>query len=73
LGGEEVARGSRKPEIIADAAHAILTRESRACTGHFFLDERVLREAGVTDFEPYAVVPGAQLFPDFFLTETPMR
>lgn len=73
LGGEEVVRGSRTPEIIADAAHVILTRESRACTGNFFLDETVLREAGVSDFDPYAVVPGAPLFPDFFLTESPRR
>lgn len=70
LGGETVVRGSRKPEILADAAHAILTRDSRTCTGNFFIDESVLREAGITDFEPYAVVPGAQLFPDFFLDET---
>lgn len=67
LGGEAVVRGSRKPEILADAAHEILTRDSRTCTGNFFIDESVLREAGVTDFEPYAVVPGAELFPDFFL------
>ncbi len=67
LGGEEVVRGSRKPEILADAAHVILTRDSRTCTGNFFLDESVLREEGITDFERYAVVPGAQLFPDFFL------
>ncbi len=67
LGGEDVVRGSRKPEILADAAHAILTRDSRSCTGNFYIDESVLREEGVSDFESYAVVPGAQLFPDFFL------
>jgi citronellol/citronellal dehydrogenase len=67
LGGAEVVRGSRTPEIIADAAHLILTRESRACTGNFFLDETVLRDAGVSDFEKYAVAPGVPLFPDFFL------
>ncbi len=67
LGGEAVVRGSRKPEILADAAHTILTRESRACTGNFFIDEPLLRETGVTDFEPYAVDPGTPLFPDFFL------
>lgn len=69
LGGEAVVRGSRKPEILAHAAHAILTRDSRACTGNFFIDEAVLREAGVSNFEPYAVVPGEQLFPDFFLSD----
>jgi citronellol/citronellal dehydrogenase len=58
---------SRKPEVVADAAYAILTRESRSCSGNFFLDEDVLREAGVTDFEQYAVTPDAPLQPDFFL------
>lgn len=67
LGGEEVIRGSRKPEIVADAAHIILTQDSRNCTGNFFLDDTVLAEAGVYDFDKYAVDPGAQLLPDFFL------
>lgn len=67
LGGEEAIRGSRTPEIMADAAHAVLTRESRACTGNFFIDDDVLREEGVTDFEKYAVTPGAPLMMDFFL------
>ena len=67
LGGEAAVERCRKPEIMADAAHYILTRDSRACTGNFFTDEGVLAEEGVTDFEPYAVVPGAPLFPDFFL------
>jgi len=57
----------RKPEIVADAAHAVLTRDARATTGNFFLDEDVLREAGVTDFASYAVQPGAPLMPDLFL------
>jgi citronellol/citronellal dehydrogenase len=57
----------RKPEIVADAAHAMLTRPARACTGHFAIDEAVLREEGVVDFEPYAVQPGAPLLPDLFL------
>ena len=57
----------RKPEIMADAAHAILTRDSRCCTGNFFIDEDVLREAGVTDFEKYAVQPGQPLMTDLFL------
>ena len=67
LGGEEVMRHSRKPEIVADAAHAILTRPSRQCTGNFFIDEEVLATAGVTNFDHYAVTPGSQLFPDLFL------
>jgi citronellol/citronellal dehydrogenase len=58
---------SRKPEIMADAAHWILTQDSRACTGNFFVDEAVLRRAGVTDLERYAVTPGAALANDIFL------
>ncbi len=57
----------RKPEIVADAAREILTRPSRDYTGHFAIDEEVLREAGVTNFDPYAVEPGASLLPDLFL------
>jgi citronellol/citronellal dehydrogenase len=67
LGGEAVIQVSRKPEIMADAAHAILTRSSRSCTGNFFLDEEVLRSAGVTDLSQYAMQPGAELMPDLFL------
>ena len=70
LGGEERMRRSRKPEIMADAAHAVLTRSSRECTGNFFLDEDVLREEGVTDFARYRVDPSLteeDLQPDFFL------
>ena len=48
---EAVLRASRKPAIMADAAHEILTRDSRVCSGNFFLDEDVLRGAGVSDFE----------------------
>jgi citronellol/citronellal dehydrogenase len=66
-GGEMLAPGARKPEIVAAAAHAILTRNSRQCTGHFFIDEDVLREEGVQDFDQYAVSPGTTLVPDFFL------
>jgi len=57
----------RKPEIVADAAHAVLCRPARENNGRFYLDEDVLREAGVSDFEPYAVQPGARLLPDLFL------
>ena len=70
LGGEEVIAWSRRPEIVADAAHMILTRPSRECTGNFFIDEEVLAAAGVTDFDQYAVTPGRYLFPDFFLDAT---
>ncbi|HVG59816.1 MAG TPA: NAD(P)-dependent oxidoreductase [Hyalangium sp.] len=67
LGGEEMMRQSRKPEIIADAAYAILTSDSRTCTGNFFLDEDLLRSRGVTDFDQYAMEKGADLLPDYFL------
>jgi citronellol/citronellal dehydrogenase len=58
---------SRTPEIMADAAHLVLTRDSRSATGQFFIDEAVLRTAGVTDFERYAVTPGTPVNPDIFL------
>jgi citronellol/citronellal dehydrogenase len=67
LGGDETIRGSRSPEIMADAAYVILTRSSRECTGNFFVDDDVLRSAGVTDFSKYQTVPGADLITDFFV------
>ncbi len=67
LGGEETARHARKPEIVADAARFILLRDSRRCTGNFFIDDDVLREEGVTDLSKYAAVPGNELYPDLFL------
>ena len=67
LGGEAAVRQSRKPEIMADAAHAILTRPSRQCTGNFFLDEEVLATEGITNFDDYAMTPGEPLVPDLFL------
>ncbi|MHA1536498.1 MAG: SDR family oxidoreductase [Alphaproteobacteria bacterium] len=57
----------RKPEIMADAAHAILTRKAADCTGNFFIDDEVLAEAGITDLDRYAVKPGMDLLPDFFI------
>jgi citronellol/citronellal dehydrogenase len=65
----ELIETSRKPEIMADAAHAILTRPARETTGNFFMDEDLLRSMGVTDFDKYAVKPGATLTPDFFLPD----
>ncbi|MGK2858131.1 MAG: SDR family oxidoreductase [Thermoanaerobaculia bacterium] len=58
---------SRTPEIMSDAAHAILTRPSRDYTGHFAIDEEVLAEEGPVDFDKYANKPGTPLLPDFFL------
>ncbi|PWK86623.1 SDR family oxidoreductase [Fulvimonas soli] len=57
----------RTPAIVADAAHAILARPAREYSGRFAIDEDVLREAGVDDFDGYAVQPGAPLLPDLFL------
>ncbi|MBX3576633.1 MAG: NAD(P)-dependent oxidoreductase [Rhizobiaceae bacterium] len=69
LGGETLAAMSRSPEIMADAAHAVLTKPSREATGNFYIDELVLRDAGVTDFGTYA--PGAKgpLGGDFFVPD----
>jgi citronellol/citronellal dehydrogenase len=58
----------RKPEIVADAAWAILVSDARGTTGNFFIDDIVLAERGTTDLSPYAVVPGtADFLPDFFI------
>lgn len=67
LGGDDMMNASRTPEIMADAAHWILTQPSRTTTGNFFLDEDVLRKAGETDLEKYSVVKGSKLLPDFFI------
>jgi citronellol/citronellal dehydrogenase len=67
LGGAVNPENCRKPEIMADAAHWVLTRPSRQVTGQFFIDDEVLEKAGVTDFERYAVKPGEKLLPDLFL------
>ena len=64
--GVDAAR-CRTPQIVADAAHAILVAPASARTGEFLIDEDVLREEGVTDFSPYAVDPGQPLLPDLFL------
>lgn len=61
------ANQGRTPAIVADAAHAMLTRPARDYSGHFAIDDEVLRESGVTDLERYAVQPGTPLLPDFFL------
>ena len=67
LGGAELARRSRKPEIMGDAAHVILTRPSREFTGNFCIDDEVLESAGVTDLSGYAVDSSVELAPDFFV------
>lgn len=72
LGGDPFVQKSRTPEIMADAAHVILTKNSREFTGHFCIDDLVLQDAGVRDFSKYAAVPGtkdADMLPDFFLPD----
>lgn len=73
LGGEASVKASRKPDIMADAAYAILNRDAKICTGQFFIDDEVLKEEGVTDFKSYQVNPELeenQLLPDFFIGES---
>jgi citronellol/citronellal dehydrogenase len=67
LGGESSVRRSRKPEIMADAAQIILTRDSRTTTGNFFVDEEVLASQGITELGSYAMEPGVDLIQDLFL------
>lgn len=67
LGGETAVRRCRHPQIMAEAAHWILTQPSHELSGQFLIDEQVLREAGTTDFDQYAVDPTADLLPDFFV------
>jgi len=64
---EAILKASRNAAIMADAAHLILTSDARGHTGHFYIDEEVLRRSGVTDFERYAVTPGTALFQDLFV------
>lgn len=72
LGGEAVMRMSRKPEIVADAAHLVFAQPARAFTGNFLIDDSLLYEVGgVTDFAPYSVEPGTPLAPDFFVPDEP--
>jgi citronellol/citronellal dehydrogenase len=66
--GVELAR-CRRPEIVADAAHAVLVREARGFAGNFLIDDEVLRAAGATDFSGYAVDPAQTPLPDLFLPE----
>ncbi len=73
LGGLVSPESCRKPEIMGDAAHAILVRDSRTASGNFYVDDEVLAAAGVTDLDRYAVKPGAALVTDFFLDEGPGR
>ena len=59
--------GARTPDILADAAHVILTSDAGQATGHFYIDEEVLASAGMTDFSRYAAQPGSSLITDLFV------
>ena len=67
LGGDALAKMSRKPEILADAAYYIFSKPSSECTGNCFIDEEVFAAEGITDLEKYSVVPGAKLYRDLFV------
>ena len=67
LGGDELMKHSRKPDIMADAAYAIFCKSSRKFTGNFCIDDAVIEDEGITDLSGYAVNPDMQLAPDFFV------
>jgi citronellol/citronellal dehydrogenase len=71
VGGEALMRRSRRPEILADAAHAIFKKPARDFTGHFLIDDSFLAAEGVSDFEPYRVDPKEPLAADFFVPDDP--
>ncbi len=70
LGGDQVMKTCRKPEIMGDAAYYILTKDSKSCTGNFFIDDDVLATEGITDLSHYKFdpnIPDSQLMPDYFI------
>lgn len=67
LGGDALAKMSRWPDIMADAAYFILRQNPADCTGNCFIDEQVLEKEGITDLSAYSVTPGIKLYPDLFL------
>ena len=69
LGGDEMMKKSRDPQIMADAAHIILNKDKDKFSGNFVLDDSLLAEHGETDFSKYADYPFAELIPDFFVPE----
>lgn len=66
-GGPEMIKKARSAKIVADAAGFILKRDSRSCTGNFFIDEEVLKEEGIKDFDQYAIDPDSKLQMDLFI------
>ena len=70
IGGDAMRNASRKPEIMADAAYAILSKDPSKCTGNFYIDEDVLKAEGITDLDQYHHSPGNELAPDFFIGDS---
>jgi citronellol/citronellal dehydrogenase len=70
LGGDALLRRSRTPDIMADAAHLILTQDAKSFTGHFCIDDTLLYAHGVRDFESYRVDKEVELAPDFFVPDS---
>lgn len=68
-GGEDLRKEFRKPEIMADAAFTIITKDSKEFTGNFCIDDTLLYNEGVRDFDQYSVVPGEALVPDYFVPD----
>jgi len=69
MGGKDIDKDCRLPEIMSDAAYAIFCRDPKAYSGHFAIDEGILREEGMTNFDEYAVDPSVVPMLDFFLDE----
>jgi len=69
LGGDALMRSSRTPEILADAAHVIFTKDAKAFSGNFLIDDTFLAGEGVTDFDRYRADPSQPLAPDFFVPD----
>jgi citronellol/citronellal dehydrogenase len=69
LGGEAVMRGSRTPDILADAAHLVFQKPARGFSGNFLIDDAFLFGEGVRDLDRYRVDPSVALVPDFFVPE----
>jgi citronellol/citronellal dehydrogenase len=67
MGGDTMTKMSRSPQIMADAAYAILNKPSAQVTGNFFIDELLLRDEGVTDFSKYQNPKSTELAADFFI------
>ena len=69
LGGDAMPRASRTPAIMGDAAYVIITKPARTFTGQFCIDDKMLHESGVRDFERYRVDPTVPLMSDFFVPD----